>query len=266
MRIWDLHCHLPTNYVRGKTLSQQMGSMLEIAGRVGIEKIGVFLKTELSDGPNSDEEVLRALTEHSGRVFGFVWCNLFEVKKSIDNLKRWVGDGPMIGIKLSGHSGICNKPEYDPVFRQAIELKAVIYQHTWIKLGGDPPYPGGGNLPRESRPQDLVEVAARYPDYPMICGHTGGDWEHGIRAVRGSKNISVGLGGGYPTRGKVEMAVRELGADRMIWGSDVPGRSFSTQLGKVHGAAISENEKALIFSQNLRRLMLPIFKEKGIDA
>ena len=265
MKIWDLHCHLPSNRVRGKTLSQQMGSMLEIAGRVGIEKLGVFLKTELSDGPTSDEELMRALTEYRGRVFGFVWCNLFEVRKSIENLKRWVGDGPMIGLKL-WVDGICNKPEYDPVFRQAIELKAVIFQHTWIKLGGDPPYPGGGNLPRESRPRDLVEVAARYPDYPMICGHVGGDWELGIRAVRGSKNISMGLAGGYPTRGKIEMAVRELGAERMIWGSDVPGRSFSTQLGKVHGAAISEKQKALIFSQNLRRLMLPILKEKGIDA
>ena len=266
MKIWDLHCHLPSKLVSGKTLSDQMGTMLEIAGRVGIEKIGVFLKTELSDGPNSDKEVLEALTRYSGRVFGFVWCNLFEVQKSIDNLKRWVGDGPMIGLKLSGYSGICNKPEYDPVFRQAIELKAVIYQHTWIKLGGDPPYPGGGNLPRESQPKDLVEVAARYPDYPMICGHTGGDWELGIRTVRASKNLSMGLGGGYPTRGIVEMAVRELGANRMIWGSDVPGRSFSTQLGKVHGAAISDKEKALIFSQNLRRLMLPILKDKGVGA
>jgi predicted TIM-barrel fold metal-dependent hydrolase len=266
MKIWDLHCHLPSNYVPGETLAQQMGKMLEIAGRVGIEKIGVFLKTELSDGPNSDEEVERALNQYRGRVLGFVWCDLFEVQKSIDNLKRWVRDGPMIGLKLSGYSGICNKPEYDPVFRQAIELGAVIYQHTWIKLGGDPPYPGGGNLPQESRPQDLVEVAARYPDYPMICGHAGGDWELGIRAVRASKNIFLGLAGGYPTRGLVEMAVRELGAERLIYGSDVPGRSFATQLGKVHGAAISEKQKAQIFSQNLRRLMLPMLRQKGIDA
>ena len=181
-------------------------------------------------------------------------------------IKRWVGDGPMVGLKLSGHSGICSKPEYDPVFRQAIELKAVIYQHTWIKLGGDPPYPGGGNLPHESRPEDLVQVAARYGDYPMICGHTGGDWELGIRAVRASSNISVGISGSYPMRGMVEMAVRELGAERVIYGSDVTGRSFASQLAKVHGAVISEQQKALIFSGNLRRLMQPILRKKGIDV
>jgi predicted TIM-barrel fold metal-dependent hydrolase len=266
MRIWDLHCHLPSKHMPAGTLTEQMGRMLEIAGRVGIEKIGVFLRTGSPDGPHSDEEILRALSRYEGRVFGFVWCDLFEVNESIDKLKRWVGDGPMVGLKLGGHSGICSKPEYDSVFRQAIELKAVIYQHTWIKLGGDPPHPGGGNLPKESRPEDLVQVAARYPDYPMICGHTGGDWELGIRAVRASENLSVGIGGGYPTRGMVEMAVRELGAERVIYGSDVTGRSFASQLGKVHGARISEHEKALIFGKNLHRLMRPILEAKGIKV
>lgn len=200
MRIWDLHCHLPSNHMPAGTFTEQLERMLEIAGRVGIEKLGLFLPTGQPDGPYSDREILSGLTKHEGRVFGFVWCDLFKVQESIDKLKRWVGDGPMVGLKLGGYSGICNKPEYDPVFRQAIELKAVIYQHTWIKLGGDPPYPGGGNLPRESTPAHLVEVAARYPDYPMICGHTGGDWELGIRAVRASGNLSVGIGGGYPNQ------------------------------------------------------------------
>ena len=36
------------------------------------------------------------------------------------------------------------------------------------------------------------------------------------------------------------MAVRELGADRILYGSDVSGRSFSSQLAKVHGADISD--------------------------
>ncbi|MEJ2702174.1 MAG: amidohydrolase family protein [Sedimentisphaerales bacterium] len=264
MRIWDLHCHLPSAHMQAGTLSEQLERMLEIAGRVGIEKLGLFLRTGQADGPHSDREILRALTRHEGRVFGFVWCDLFEVRESIDKLKRWVGDGPMIGLKLGGYSGICSKLEYDPVFRQAIELKAVIYQHTWIKLGGDPPYPGGGNLPKESTPMHLVEVAKRYPGYPMICGHTGGDWEMGVRAVRASKNLSVGVGGGYPTRGMVEMAVRELGSERVIYGSDVTGRSFATQVGKVAGAAIPERHKALIFSKNFRRLLQPILKAKGI--
>jgi hypothetical protein len=44
----------------------------------------------------------------------------------------------------------------------------------------------------------------------------------------------------------------------------VGGRSFSSQLAKVHGAQISDGEKELIFSGNLHRILMPILKAKGI--
>ena len=72
------------------------------------------------------------------------------------------------------------------------------------------------------------------------------------------------IAGSFPTKGMVEMGVRELGADRIIYGSDVGGRSFSSQLAKVHGARISDREKELIFSGNMHRVLTPILKAKGI--
>ena len=60
------------------------------------------------------------------------------------------------------------------------------------------------------------------------------------------------------------MAVRELGAERVIYGSDAGGRSFASQLAKVHGAEIPDVAKELIFSGNLERLLTPILKQKGI--
>src|SRR5438270_902769 len=82
---------------------------------------------------------------------------------------------------------------------RARSLKAVVFQHTWIKAGGNPP--------GESSPTDLAALAARHPDAALICGHTGGQWELGIRAVRASPNISIDLGGFDPTAGVVEAAV-----------------------------------------------------------
>src|SRR6185436_3561032 len=116
------------------------------------------------------------------------------------------------------------------IVARATELKAVVFQHTWIKVGG--------NLPGESTPMQLAALAARHPNAKIICGHSGGDWEQGIRAVRAHPNVCVDLGGGDPVAGMTEMAVRELGPDRALYGSDVPGRSFSSQLAKVQGADI----------------------------
>jgi predicted TIM-barrel fold metal-dependent hydrolase len=92
----------------------------------------------------------------------------------------------------------------------------------------------------------------------------GGDWELGIRAIRGVKNVAAEICGSDPTAGFVEMAVRELGAERVVYGSDVAGRSFASQLAKVYGADVPEEAKRLIFAGNLRRMLQPILKAKGI--
>jgi len=78
------------------------------------------------------------------------------------------------------------------------------------------------------------------------------------------KNLYSDVAGSDPTAGYVEMAVRELGADRIIYGSDVGGRSFASQLGKVMGAQIPAAAREQILSGNLRRLMLPILLAKGV--
>ena len=160
----------------------------------------------------------------------------------------------MVGIKLwvAEH---CNAPSLDPIVARAAEHKAIVFQHTWLKITG--------NLPGESTPMELAELAARHPDAILVCGHSGGDWELGIRAIRPYKNVYADLAGGDPTAGFTEMAVRELGAERVLYGSDAGGRSFASQLAKVYGARISDDDKRLILGGNLRRLLTPILKSKG---
>jgi predicted TIM-barrel fold metal-dependent hydrolase len=143
----------------------------------------------------------------------------------------------------------------DPIVRRATELKALVFQHTWIKVTG--------NLPGESTPAELAALAARHPDAAIICGHTGGDWERGVRAIRPYKNVYADLAGGDPAAGETEMAVRELGAERVLYGSDAGGRSFASQLAKVYGADIPEDAKRLILGANTLRLLTPILKAKG---
>ena len=62
-----------------------------------------------------------------------------------------------------------------------------------------------------------------------------------------------------------EMAVRELGAERVLYGSDAGGRSFASQLAKVYSADISLEAKRLILRENLRRLLAPALKAKGLE-
>ena len=62
------------------------------------------------------------------------------------------------------------------------------------------------------------------------------------------------------------MAVRELGADHVMYGSDIAGRSFASQISKVTGANISDADRRLVLGGNMRRVLEPIMKARGMKA
>lgn len=259
MEIFDLHCHLAG--IPGPTPEARLESLLRCADRLGIARVCVFMGTEFAYDPSPDkfrqdnDEVLRAIRAHPGRAFGFVYLNPRHPQASLDELNRCVRDGPMVGVKL-WVALRCHAPELDPIVARAAELHAPVFQHTWIKITG--------NLPGESTPSDLAELARRHPRATFICGHTGGDWEAGLPAIRPHANIHADLAGGDPAAGITEAAVRELGPHRVLFGSDAPGRSFASQLAKVLGARITENARRRILGENLRRLLEPILASKGL--
>lgn len=258
--IWDMHCHF--SGVTGETVEQRTAQLLEYADRMHVERLIFFMGWPWSQTPEpaefrrQNDQVLKVLERWPDRLLGFTYVNASYPDESLAEIQRCIHDGPMVGIKLwVGRR--CNTEDIDPIIRRCGELNALVFQHTYLKITG--------NLPGESTPQDLAEVAARHPQVPLICGHTGADWTLGIRTVREFPNISVGISGSDPAAGFVEMAVRELGAERVIYGSDIGGRSFASQLAKVYGADITDAQRIAILGGNLRRMLKPIMDSKGIQ-
>lgn len=257
--IWDVHGHL--SGISGATPEERMARVIAYADRMGVERICVYMGMKFLYDPTpaelrqQNDELLQAISHYHDRAFGFVYLNPNHIDVSLQELERCVANGPMMGVKL-WVAKRCNSPELDPLIKRITELQAPILQHTWYKTKG--------NLPGESTSEDLAEVARRHPQAKIICGHTGGDWRLGIRAIRDVPNVVVDTGGSDPTTGFVEMAVRELGESRVIFGSDVPGRSFASQLAKVQGAEVPELAKRAILRENLRRLLTPILTAKGV--
>ncbi|MBS1826875.1 MAG: amidohydrolase family protein [Acidobacteria bacterium] len=256
--IWDLHCHF--SGFGGRTPEEGMAEVIRLGDRMGIERFCIYLGFGREENPSPaqmrthNDEVLRALDHWRHRAWAFVYLNPNYLDESLREFDRCVKDGPMVGVKLWVAQKASGRA-LDPIIERAAAMQAVIFQHTWWKTGG--------NLSGESTPLDVVELAKRHPKTPIICGHTGGNWELGIRAVRGQTNLSVDLAGSDPTNGFVEMAVRELGAERIIWGSDAGGRSLGSQLAKVQGSTVPEAAKKLMLGENLKRMMMPILTAKG---
>ncbi len=223
--------------------------------RFGIERFCPLLRLDV---PALASEAVACLERRRDRLLGIATVHAKDVPAALADLDRWVGAGPMVGIYLpsSAQNVPCNHPNYDPVMRRAHELGAVILQHTWFKTGGK-------DSSGESTPSELAELARRHPDITFVCVHAGGDWEKGLRAVRDCGNVVVETSGFDPTAGFIEMAVRELGARRIIYGGHAPSRSFGTELSKVLGAGISEADRFLILGENFRRLLRPILRRQG---
>jgi uncharacterized protein len=261
-RIWDNHTHLHS--VPGDTPEKRMEVLIRCADRLGIERLIISqgYSTDLHPSPEQireeNDRVMRAVRRFPDRAYGSVYLSPSFPEFSLREFDRCVRDGPMISVGELEIDRRCNVPEMDAIVERAVSMKTHVMQHTWLKLDG--------NEPGESSPYDLVELARRHPSANFICVHTGGDWERGIRIIRGVKNVSAEIAGFDPTSGVLEMAVRELGPERVVYGSDVGGRSFASQLSKVLGADIPDSAKELVLGGNLRRLLTPVLRAKGYRA
>ena len=261
LRIWDGHCHLES--FEGRTPGERMQNMLRYADRMGIEKMCLFLGMEFTfhAGPEAmrkqNDEVMEAVKHSNGRALGYAFMNPNYVDDCLDEINRCVRDGPMVGLKFEFDTpALADSPPLDRIVARAGELKAVVMHHTYIKTTG--------NMVGESTPVELAELARRHPSVTIICGHTGATWELGIPPLRRLQNVYADLSGSDPTSGFTEMAVRELGVDRVMYGSDIGGRSFASQLAKVMGANIPLSARPLIMGENLRRVLRPILEAKGV--
>lgn len=269
LRIWDSHYH---GLLTSKNPLHQHREMMFYVQRMGMERIisldiGGTHKNPFDPQPH-DKELRSILEREKSLLSGIIPIDPGFPEESTSKMKDWIENGPCIGIKYVGGNRLgitCDHPNNDNIIRLAAELNAMIYIHSWLIVGGTPRFPGGSNQPGESTPMNVAALAKRFPSVPIICGHSGGDWELGIKAIRPFENVFLEFSGSDPHSGSVDFAVKELGAARIVWGGHGPGRSFSTELSKVLDASITHADRMKIFGGNYRRLAATILRKKGLE-
>jgi predicted TIM-barrel fold metal-dependent hydrolase len=104
-------------------------------------------------------------------------------------------------------------------------------------------------------PEDVATLAARFPRVRILMAHLTGCGIRGILAVKPFPNILIDTSGAAPEAGIVEYAVRQLGADRIHYGSDEPIRDFRVAIARVTGSRIDPVSKNKILHGNARALL-----------
>ncbi|MDD3926329.1 MAG: amidohydrolase family protein [bacterium] len=192
----------------------------------------------------ANSDVLALMKRFPEYVYGLGYINPRNANWR-EELLRCIGEG-MIGIKL-WISARASDPLVFPVVEECISSRVIVLQHSSLN--------NRGNLQDESTPFDVACLGRRYSEADIIMAHAGGNQQAGLKAIADLPNVYTDVSGGYPERGIVEKAVSLLGAKRIIFGSDAPGRSYAVQLAKVSSSQIGTRDKKLILGDNFMELL-----------
>ena len=154
----------------------------------------------------------------------YVTVNPNHTDHALTELARCVASGA-IGVKLAA-SRRADDPLVDPICVFAAEHRLPVLHHIWQHRTRDWPNQ------EVSDGADLARLAARHPSVPFILAHIGGggDYQHTFHAIRDSSNILADISGSGVDRGMLDEAIRRLGAQRILFGTDL---TMETGLAKL---------------------------------
>jgi len=252
MRIIDVHTHpILRDDHRGWAGAAQL---IARARSHGIRHL-VVLGDVLAHGRSPTAAQLRAINDDTYRlmraypaeVTGFCHLNPTLGEKAVRaEIERCVARG-FRGLKLE----IANNARdacMHPLMTAARQHGLVVLQHAWsmTKI-------------RQRRfhtdPEDVATLARRHPDVRIIMAHLTGCGVRGVLAVKDCLNVFVDTSGAAPEAGIVEYAVEQLGAERVLYGSDVPIRDFGVAIARITGSRLDAATKRQILHDNARALL-----------
>ncbi|MEW6356674.1 MAG: amidohydrolase family protein [Planctomycetota bacterium] len=195
----------------------------------------------------ANDHMIAAAKEFKGRVWGYAYVNPGYTPEAIADIERCMEVEDMVGVKLYNEYK-CTDPAVRPVIEKCVELDVPILYHQGHCTDS---LPGQPNI---SDAGDLAALAKSYPTAKLIAGHIGGggDWEWTIKAASQAPTLYADTSGSVVDEGMIEMAVKWMGADRLLFACD---GSMCAGVGKLRGAQISKRDKEKIASANFLRLV-----------
>lgn len=151
--------------------------------------------------------------------------------------------GKCVGIKLHPEEHLYNISDHgQELFAFAAKHKAVVLVHSSEK---------------RSLAADFVRFANDYPEMKLILAHIGCGWDddytHQVRGIQQSKhgNVYADTSSARSITPKlIEWAVKQVGAERVLYGTDTPLYVSVMQRARIDHADISDREKQLILRDN----------------
>lgn len=219
---------------------------LSAADEAGIDKLCVSsieaIELDMEDGNKAIHQLMK---QYPDRVIGFATIpSPYFGKRGLEEIQRAV---EVYGMKGVGElettaSYPIDLPPWIAVLEKAADLKVPVLVH--------------------GSPASCARAAERVPEVTIVLAHLGtgwgvavGEWMDAIEMAKTHLNVYLETCTSITSYGQIEVAVRELGPERIIFGTDSPLLDPSVMKAKIDGADIPPEARRDILGPNMARLL-----------
>jgi predicted TIM-barrel fold metal-dependent hydrolase len=241
--IFDMHMHIEEGTSLGWQISAE--DCIRAMDEAGVERSAVMTLTDLPGlNPRGLELIAEACNSYPDRLYGFVRLNPAYLETSRQLLKQAVTELGFKGLKLHPVSTLQHPGGAATIdlIRYAGELGVPTLFHC-----GDEPL---------STPLSIAQAAAACPDAVIILGHMGGYFhvDEALEVADRFPNVILETSA-MPYPDKILTAVRRIGAERVVFGSDGPVSSPALERQKVVIAELDPEPAGLVLGGNAEKLL-----------
>jgi len=249
--IVDVHVHPMLRFGNAACFDEEEAKLLDCMDRAGIEKSNAIPIATNERGftayTNTDvieymaSFLYKILERNPRRFYSMIWLNPYLPMDVLsDFIRRYVLNGPFNGIKILYEMKVSDR-KFEPLaaFMEKYDVPVLI--HAWYN---------NFQAYAECEPCDIACLAGKFPGLRILMAHLRGSRFRGVQDIKKHKNVSIDTCGSESEDGYLAYALKELGPERVVYGSDYPGRDFSASIGRIESLDMPDEVREKIFSQN----------------
>jgi hypothetical protein len=219
--------------------------LLKWADKTGIGRMMVTDMTALFyDMEEGNELARKAAAEAPDRILPYYTVSSARFgPQLLEQIERHVNDYGFRGLKIYSVPPlyVMTDDYMLPVLEKAAELRIPVLAHCGAA--------------------ECAWACERVPELMLInahmgcCPEGGGDWHASVAAARKYPNMYLDTASSSFDNGMIEFAAGQLGAERVLLGTDMPVLNPVLQAAKVQKSDLSEEQKEMILGKNTERLL-----------
>lgn len=248
--IFDAHLHTPSEngeVFQWNLVTPTMPDFVRYLDRCGVRR-GVIsaARSNVARSPEEYRQGNREVARYAEKYKGRFRPSCVITPARIDDALREIEDcRRQLGFVWLGE--FCNymtgygydTPEWAQVMDLAAKLRMVIQIHT--------------------NTREMRMLAEKFPNNTIVFPHMGGSAKEigeRIAIVAAHSNACIDISGsGHERVGMLEKAVKEIGADRVLYGSDFTINEPSGVIARVRNAFLTPEDREKILFGNVERLI-----------